>query len=114
SKAELAKQELIPNILNDSLSVKKRIAAVRYFRNFRYHAAVDTLLDIVMSSEIGDDIRVALIEALGWFTYSKKREQIIATCSQLAKRKGYSKAAYTEAEKTKQRLLAGANNPLTP
>ncbi|HDQ00645.1 MAG TPA: HEAT repeat domain-containing protein [bacterium] len=114
SKAEWAKQELIPNILNDSLSVKKRIAAVRYFRNFRYHAAVDTLLDIVMSSEIGDDIRVALIEALGWFSYSKKREQIITTCAQLAKRKGYSKTVYTEAEKTKQRLLAGANNPLTP
>ncbi|MBN1350502.1 HEAT repeat domain-containing protein [candidate division KSB1 bacterium] len=107
-------KEVLPEIKSDSLQLKKRIRAVRYFRNYRLHRAVPELIEIAKEPGQQPAVRVALLEALGWFTFSNQRLLIISACDEILAQLDAPADIHNEALKTKNRLHQGANHPLTP
>jgi hypothetical protein len=106
--------ELIPALENDSLDLRKRISAARTFRNYRFQEAVPFLLDAALKSDNPEKLRVAVVEALGWYTFSIHRYRIMKACEKLLSDKNLSPSLAAETSKTMNRLREGANNPLVP
>jgi HEAT repeat protein len=111
---EWLNDDLIPTVLNDSLSVKKRISSVRTFRNYRFQDALPTLITVAGDSQQPEQLRVAVLEALGWFTMSASRDTIVAACQDIIDRSTAPDAVRQEALKTKRRLIQGPNDSITP
>lgn len=104
-------QELLPEIKNDSLSLKKRIEAVRTLRNYQYQDALSVLLALSRDNQTPAALRVAILEALGWFNGSYNRHLIIAVTSEIYQDPANPEEVRKEALKTKQRILDGPNEP---
>lgn len=88
-------------ITDKEKSLKSRIGAARMLRNYNYHQNVDEYLAVLQDSSEDDSLRIALAEALGWFTLSKERESIVKVCKELA-------ASVPENEKLRNELLKTA------
>jgi hypothetical protein len=119
SSAERSFVEDLKSIGDTQLEPKKRIAAIRTFRNYRLHRAVAPLLAVATRhgarAEAEDErVRGAAIEALGWFQYSAARSVIIEKLGAVAVEEGAPASVRDEALKTVKRLVHGANAPLTP
>ena len=67
-------------IANPSLSPAKRISAIRLLRNNPYHPYVGQYLQTLQDAATPVEVRVALAEALGWFTHSVRRADIVQAC----------------------------------
>jgi len=106
--------ELLPTINNDTLKVKKRVRAIRAFRNYNFQDAIIPLINIAKNNKENAEIRVSALEALGWFTFTYNRSIIISACEEISNQKDNPVSVAQEAFKTKKRLLVGANNPITP
>ena len=76
---------------------------VRQLRNNPLHPELDELLAYVDVCP-DDNIRVALIEALGWFNYSYRAPEVAARMRQVAADTRFSEAARREAAKTVARI----------
>ena len=59
-------------------SEKKRIAAIRTVRNFTFHPYVEDYLNLIRNESNPLEVRVAMTEALGWFTQSVKNPYIVS------------------------------------
>lgn len=70
-------------IADPSLSPDKRISAIRLLRNNPYHPYVDQYLQVLQNEATPTEVRVALAEALGWFTHSVRRTDIAKACRTL-------------------------------
>jgi len=106
--------ELLPSIAADTLELRKRLSAARTFRNYRFQEAVPFLIDAARNQLYPEKLRVAVMEALGWYTFSFRRDQIIRDCHELLSDKTIPSSLFAETRKTIKRLQEGANNPLTP
>jgi len=109
---EWLKKELLYSLTCDTLPLKKRIEAVRTFRNYQFREAVPELLEVAMDDSAEPVLRRQVLEALGWFGLSSERNEIIATCQQIMKSPGSPQEVRQEAEKTWRRLAQGPNDPL--
>jgi len=109
---EWLKKELMYSLTCDTLPLKKRIEAVRTFRNYQFREAVPELLEVAMDDSAEPVLRRQVLEALGWFGLSSERNEIIATCQQIMKSPGSPQEVRQEAEKTWRRLAQGPNDPL--
>ncbi len=76
-KGEDYLNEEISAIQNKSKSDKRRISAIRTFRNSRYIKAVPAILDAATDDTASETLRTAAIETLGWYNQSVARKQII-------------------------------------
>jgi len=94
--------------------LKKRLQSARTFRNYRIHCCIPILLSVIESPEEPAELRITIIEALGWFGYSHKIDMILAACKKIAKDSESPAEVRAEAEKTINRLICGPNEPLTP
>lgn len=65
--------EMLQN--NDSPGAK-RISTIRLVRNYPRHANVDSYLAIVANDRNDLEVRVNMAEALGWFHYSYRKDEI--------------------------------------
>jgi len=63
--------------------VSDRISAIRFLRNYNNHLQVPELLEMLKDNSDDTEVRVVLAEALGWFRWSVKKEQIIRTLEEL-------------------------------
>jgi hypothetical protein len=106
--------ELIKNIEDTSLTVKKRISAVRTFRNYRFQKAIPKLIEVSLDQNQDDELRITLLEALGWFTFSSQRKDILNACNEVLSRKDEKEGVAQVALMTKNRLLEGPTNSITP
>jgi len=106
-------QELIPNLLSDTVKVKDRVEAIRTFRNYQFIAAIPDLIGVASNPVIESRVRIAGLEALGWFTFSHQRDQIITACKHIIQADA-DKSVQTEALKTRNRILAGMTDPVNP
>lgn len=88
-------------IADDSIKDKKRIMAIRTFRNNRYLAAIAPLLTTVADENASEEVRLAACETLGWYDSCIKRDVIII---ELNKIKTDSPAINSEIAKTLKRL----------
>ena len=106
--------KLIKNIEDTSLTVKKRISAVRTFRNYRFQKAIPKLIEVSLDQNQDDELRITLLEALGWFTFSSQRKDILNACNEVLSRKDEKESVAQVALMTKNRLLEGPTNSITP
>ncbi len=106
--------EIISNIKNDTLKISKRLSSVRTLRNYNFTDVLPELFLAVKDKKIPSKIRIAIIEAMGWYNYSMKKSKIIKVMDEILTTKGEGNSILNEALKTKKRLLAGCNEPLTP
>jgi hypothetical protein len=59
-------------------------------------------------------LRKVCLEALGWYSFSNKRDSIIAICKEIARQENVPEIVRQEALKTKARILCGSNDPVNP
>lgn len=72
------------DVTDTSKSLKARLSAVRMLRNNAYHGKVDEYLKVLRDKNEDVTLRIALAEALGWFTLSHRRGEIVAACKKIA------------------------------
>ncbi|MGE5402930.1 MAG: HEAT repeat domain-containing protein, partial [Ignavibacteriales bacterium] len=106
-------KELLPNIKNDSLRIRKKIKEIETLRVYNYIQAVPELLQLAENSKEDVAIRVATLEALGWYALAKNRDSILKTCDDILSRTDTPKSVRDEALRTKNRIQEGFNNPVT-
>ena len=78
-------------------------AFVRQMRNNPLHPSVDELLAYIDTCD-NDELRVSLVEALGWFNYSYRAPQIAARLMDVSKDEKFSAKVRSEAAKSAARL----------
>ncbi len=107
-------EELLQKAFDDTLKISKRINSIRTFRNYNFVEAIPELLVLAQDEKQPEKLRLAAIEALGWFNYCDISDKVIAVCENLSSRDSVPESIKEEAVKTKNRLLAGCNVSLTP
>ena len=112
--AEWVYDDLIPRMQDKERPFRARNSAIRTFRSYKYHMAVPALLERVQDPTEDVEIRVSAMEALGWFTFSYRRPEIMEVCQKLSSGGQYDVPVRDEALKTFQRLQDGPNDPITP
>ncbi len=65
-------------------SLKARLSATRMLRNYAYHRGVPEYLKVITDPGEEEALRIALAEALGWFTLSYQRDAIAVTFKEVA------------------------------
>ncbi len=106
-------REILEKVENDTVNLRKRIYEVRTFRKYIYEDAVEKLIEIAKGENYPKELRIAVIEALGWYYFSPKKLEIIKACKVLQSQNTFYEVKQ-EAIKTMNRLLEGPNNPFTP
>ncbi len=104
--------EIIPTLLDTSLTAKKRMSKARSFRNYNFASGIPTLLNVALDESDDSLVRTACVEALGWFTMNPGYKMIIEQLKPLTE----SSAAEVKAEAIKsiKRLEHGPNLVITP
>ncbi len=97
--------EKFENVGNKEIPMKSRMREITYFRNYRHHNCVPALIKVAEGAEYEESLRVAAVEALGWFYNSWQRPTIEQMCERMAKNEK-SEALRKEAVKTFNRLKA--------
>lgn len=107
-------EDIIPTIMDDTLSLTKRINSVRTLRNYNFNDAVPKLLTILEEENIPVKLKTVIVEAMGWYNYSEERANIIATLGSIIEDETTAIPLLNEAVKTRSRLISGCNVPITP
>ncbi len=106
--------EIIPNIKSDTLKLKKRIQEAKTFRNYKFRDAIPILIDLILDKNQPDSLRNSIVEALGWFSFSLEKNNIITAVEKMVDDKTSSEYLRNEAIKTKNRLVQGVNEVMLP
>ncbi len=106
--------DLIPLSLSDTLSVKARVSTIRTFRLYNYRKAIPALVNIATNMKNNPRVRTAAIEAMGWYSFSSRRDEFIDACRVVIADASHAPEVKSEALKTINRLTGGANDPVTP
>ncbi len=106
-------EELLANIKDDTAKPRKKVKEAVNFRIYNFIQAVPELVDLAKSNKEESVTRVAILDALGYYGFAHNREIIISGCDEIIKDSKTPKSVKQEALKTKNRILAGLNNPLT-
>lgn len=110
---EWLEKELIPGITSDTLKLKKRISNVRTFRNYNFEQAIPVLISLAKNQKEDKDLRVSVLEALGWYALSANKGIIAQACEEIIKDSSNPKEVIDEATKTKNRIKEGYSNLIT-
>jgi hypothetical protein len=106
--------ELVPHCLSDTLKLKQRVAALRTFRLYNYQKVIPVIITVAKDQKAPVAVRAAAIEAMGWYVFSTRRGEFLSACEEIISSGNAPKPVINEALKTKNRLIAGANDPVTP
>ncbi|MDR3611083.1 MAG: HEAT repeat domain-containing protein [Ignavibacteriaceae bacterium] len=107
-------KELIPQIFSDTLKLKARLSQIRTFRNYRFINAIPEMIKLALMKNENAIVRTNTIEALGWYTFSLQKDNILAACDVIIKDKSNPNELVQEAIRTKNRLITGANDVVLP
>lgn len=100
-RSQKTKQSEMEDLFNNEEKLAARISAIRGVRNNTYHEYVPQMIALVNDEAQPMELRVAVVEALGWFVASPRKAEIIAACEAL---KSTDKALMAEAQQTINRL----------
>ena len=100
-RSQKSKHGEMEDLFNSEAKVAARISAIRGVRNNTYHEYVPQMIALVNDEAQPMELRVAVVEALGWFVASPRKAEIIAACQAL---KTTDKALAAEAQQTINRL----------
>jgi len=96
--------EPVKVIYDKSADLETRINNVRRLRNTPFHPEVDNLLLVATDNTEDVVLRQDLLEALGWFTMSYRKNDIIEACRKILTQNTAPLLVLQEAEKTYRRL----------
>lgn len=81
-QAEFAQER--NGIIPDTLAAEaKRISAIRFVRNNPCHFEIDNYFEVIEDRNNPDKVRVAMAEALCWFKYSYRKQEIVEFCRRM-------------------------------
>jgi hypothetical protein len=81
-----------------------RETAIRYLRNYPLHEYIAVFLKLLADPTESDDVRLMMAEALGWFEYSYRREEIVPAIEKCIRSGRLSAKLESEMKKTLKRL----------
>lgn len=106
-QSTLTKLEKEAKIIADKKAVaKERAFDVNMLRTYTYHELVPQAIQVALDKTEELKLRLSAVEALGWFPYSYKKQQIVDLCNQLIADKETVKSLREEAIRTKTYLLS--------
>lgn len=100
-RSQKSKQSEMECLFDSEAKLAARISAIRGVRNNTYHEYVGQMIALVNDEAQPMELRVAVVEALGWFVASPRKAEIIAACEAL---KSDNEALQAEAVQTINRL----------
>lgn len=77
---------------------------IESLRNTNISASIDEYLKLVADEKEDEQIRIAMLDALAWFTESYRRQDIMDTCSHIMELKSSSEALRQQATRTYYRI----------
>lgn len=92
------------NLTDKKMKKGERLFSVSFLRNNNYHTPVERYLATLADKSEDSLIRLRLAEALGWYTYSYKKQIIIDSCKKIASEEPDGSALKNELIKTANRL----------
>jgi len=104
TRQEASQEKALKSIQNKQEKFDTRMLAVRNLRNFNNHKQVSSLLEVLKDSSDDNKIRVALAEALGWFTLSIHRDAIYKALETVHRDKSSSEQLKLETLQSLERL----------
>lgn len=102
SKRRMAEYSL--ELADKTLKPRARLMGVSMLRNNPYHQLVDQYLRVLADNSESVELRTSLAEALGWFTLSYRKGDIISTCRSVASEENLDPVLRAELLKTANRL----------
>lgn len=91
--------------MNDiTLKAKSRITAIRSIRNMTAHYKLSEYIRLAANEKDDPAVREAMVEALSWYYYSYRRNEIVELCDNILKSSAESPLK-TQALKTKNIIL---------
>ncbi len=90
-------------VFNPETKPRKKRFPIRILRNYNYHPRVGRFCEWLLR-EPDEELKVLMLEALGWFNVSHQKTHIIATCRYISNNQQESKAVRDQALKTLNRL----------
>lgn len=100
-RSQKSKHSEMECLFDNEAKLAERISAIRGVRNNTYHEYVEQMISLVNDASQPAELRVAVVEALGWFVASPRKAEIISACEAL---KSDDKALMAEAQQTINRL----------
>lgn len=92
----------IMQIADTTITAKQRLQLIRQTRNYMAHATIPTVLNYLPKADA--DTQVALLEMLGWHSFSYMMPRMIEAISPIVTDTHYSETVREEARKTIARL----------
>jgi hypothetical protein len=111
---EWVDNEILPNIKSDTLKIRNKLQEIKTFRNYRFHKVVPLLIEIAKDRIQDEKIVVQILETLGWFNLSFRKNLIIDFCNEVIADANFQASIKSEALRTKNRLTTGLNNLMIP
>ena len=82
-----------------------REGAIRYLRNNQIHHAIDLFGKVLNDTNESDEIRILMAEALGWFEYSYRKDDVAAALRQCLSSANISSELRDTVQKSLKRVL---------
>ena len=89
---------------DNTVSLKDKKMILRNFRNNPASKSINQLLQLVNDTSVDQELRLIGVEALGWFNYSYRKDDIVNGLSNLASNSNENEELRHEALKTINRL----------
>ena len=102
-------QDWVSKMQDKSLTEERRIDNIRFIRNYNLHEHTEAFCTIAADNTESEKIRLVMIEALGWFVHSIRKDQILETCRQIVEDVNDTSSVRAEANKTIKRLSVTEN-----
>ena len=104
-----AKQKaMIVTFKDKTIAEKERLAEVNTLRLYRHHIVIPELINLAKDNSESEILRIAALEAMGWFTLSYQRDNITKGCEDIISSDA-PPAVKNEALKTKNRILGNSH-----
>lgn len=102
SRIRISKMGL--ELADQNQKMSSRLMGVSTLRNNSYHTMVDNYLQVLKNPKEDLNLRIKLAEALGWFTLSYRKGDIISACKSISEESGIDESLKRELLKTANRL----------
>jgi hypothetical protein len=105
-------EDIITGMKDTTQTAARRISKLRTFRNYNFPEGIPALLETAMNDKEDPEVRVACIEALGWFVMNPRYKDIAVQLRALEH--STDQTVRAQASKSIRRLESGPNHPITP
>lgn len=101
-------KELNKNLTDKSVAEKERMSAINSLRLYRNHNVIPNVIKLTKDNSEAEALRIAALEAMGWFVMSYQRDAIVEACEEIIKSEAPT-AVKNEALKTKNRIRGNSH-----